>query len=47
MIASVTTWLFFTLLMFLYGDSLAARNSALMTVFLAWRHQQNFRNLFG
>ena len=23
------------------------RNAALMTVFLAWRHKQNFRNLFA
>jgi hypothetical protein len=22
------------------------RNAAMMTLFLAWRHQQNFRNLF-
>jgi glycerol-3-phosphate acyltransferase PlsY len=47
MIASISTWVFFTLLMFLYGAPMAARNAALMTVFLAWRHQQNFRNLFA
>jgi acyl phosphate:glycerol-3-phosphate acyltransferase len=47
MIASVTTWVFFTVMLFLYADWLAARNAALMTVFLAWRHQQNFRNLFA
>jgi len=29
------------------GGPFAARNAALMTVFLAWRHQQNFRNLFA
>jgi glycerol-3-phosphate acyltransferase PlsY len=46
MIASVTTWVFFTLLLLFYGESFAARNAALMTVFLAWRHQRNFRNLW-
>jgi glycerol-3-phosphate acyltransferase PlsY len=47
MIASISTWVFFALLMYLYGPPMAARNAALMTVFLAWRHQQNFRNLFA
>jgi hypothetical protein len=46
MIASLATWLFFTMLLFLYGDWLSGRNAALMTLFLAWRHHQNFRNLF-
>jgi glycerol-3-phosphate acyltransferase PlsY len=47
MIASISTWVFFAVLMYLYGPPMAARNAALMTVFLAWRHQQNFRNLFA
>lgn len=47
MIGSLATWLFFTALMFVYGGSPDARNAALMTLFLAWRHQQNFRNLFA
>lgn len=47
MIASLTTWGFFTALMFPYGGPIDARNAALMTVFLAWRHQQNFRNLMA
>ena len=47
MIGSLATWLFFAVLMFLYGGSLDMRNAALMTLFLAWRHQQNFRNLFA
>ena len=47
MVGSLATWLFFTVLMFLYGGSLDLRNAALMTLFLAWRHQQNFRNLFA
>jgi hypothetical protein len=38
---------FFTLLLLFYGESFAARNAALMTVFLAWRHQRNFRNLWA
>ena len=47
MIGSLATWLFFTGLMFLYGEFPDMRNAALMTVFLGWRHQQNFRNLFA
>ena len=47
MIGSLATWLFFTALMFVYGASPDVRNAALMTLFLAWRHQQNFRNLFA
>lgn len=47
MIASIATWLFFALLMFVLIGGIAGRNALLMTVFLAWRHQQNFRNLFA
>ena len=47
MIGSIATWVFFSVLMWLYGGPLDARNAALMTVFLAWRHQQNFRNLWA
>ncbi len=47
MIGSVATWVFFSVLMWLYGGPLDARNAALMTVFLAWRHKQNFRNLWA
>ena len=47
MIASLATWSFFTLLMIGVAGGLHARNAALMTVFLAWRHKQNFRNVFG
>jgi hypothetical protein len=47
MIASVSTWVFFTLMMFLNFDNLDARFAAPMTVFLAWRHTQNFRNLLA
>ncbi len=47
MIASISTWLFFTILMALLVGGPDVRNAALMTVFLAWRHRQNFRNLFA
>ena len=47
MIASVSTSVFFTFLMFVNFDGLDARFAALMTVFLAWRHKQNFRNLIS
>ena len=47
MIGSLATWLFFTALMFVYGGAHDMRNAALMTLFLGWRHQQNFRNLFA
>ena len=47
MIGSIATWMFFSVLMLLYGGPAAARNAALMTLFLAWRHQQNFRNLWA
>ncbi len=47
MIASLATWSFFTLLMIGVAGGLHARNACLMTVFLAWRHRQNFRNVFG
>jgi hypothetical protein len=47
MIASISTWLFFALLMFVLIGGIAGRNALMMTVFLAWRHKQNFRNLFA
>ncbi len=46
-VASVATWLFFTLLMFLYHDGFATRMAAMMTVFLTWRHKSNVRRLFA
>ena len=46
MIASVGTWVFFTILMAFMVGGPDVRNAALMTVFLAWRHKQNFQNLF-
>ena len=46
-IASVGTWVFFTIVLFLYEAEPAPRNALLMAVFLAWRHKKNFQNLFG
>ena len=47
MIASLATWGLFTLLIIGVAGGLHARNAALMTLFLAWRHKQNLRNVFG
>ena len=46
-IASVGTWVFFSIVLSIYEADPAPRNSLLMTIFLAWRHKTNFRNLFG
>jgi len=46
-VASVLTWVFFTAVVFLYEGQPAVRYSALMTVFLAWRHHSNIRRLFA
>ena len=47
MIASISTWIFFTIMMATSVGGMHTRNAILMTVFLAWRHKQNFRNLFA
>ncbi len=44
-IASLTTWVLFTLLMLLFVGRLDALYAALMTLFLVWRHQSNLRRL--
>jgi glycerol-3-phosphate acyltransferase PlsY len=46
-VASVLTWVFFTVVLWLYEGELALRNAALMTVFLAWRHKSNIRRLLS
>ena len=46
-VASVLTWVFFTAVLFLYEGQPAVRYSALMTVFLAWRHHSNIRRLIA
>ena len=45
-IASIATWLFFTLLAYLYAGSFSVRMALMMTVFLTWRHKSNIRDLF-
>ncbi len=47
MIASMSTWVFFTLLMLLFVGRPDATYAALMTLFLAWRHKKNFQNLLA
>ncbi len=45
MIASISTWMLFTLLLFALVGRLDASFAALMTLFLGWRHRKNFENL--
>jgi len=44
-ISSISTWLLFTIALWPNAGPLAGRNAALMTLFLAWRHKDNFRRL--
>ncbi|HUI40715.1 MAG TPA: glycerol-3-phosphate acyltransferase [Terriglobia bacterium] len=44
-LASLSTWLLFTLLMFIFVGRVDATYSAVLTLFLAWRHQNNLRHL--
>lgn len=44
-IASLTTWALFTLMMLVFVGVPDAICSALMTLFLTWRHKQNLRRL--
>ncbi len=46
-IASISTWILFAILMGAWVGGSHTRNALLMTLFLAWRHKQNFRNLFA
>jgi glycerol-3-phosphate acyltransferase PlsY len=45
MIASLATWLLFTVLMGVFVGSRDASVAGAMTAFLAWRHKKNFENL--
>ncbi len=47
MIASLASWVFFTLLLFARVGPPEASLAAAMTVFLAWRHRKNFQNLLA
>jgi glycerol-3-phosphate acyltransferase PlsY len=45
--ASLTTWMLFTLLMFLFSGHADGTWSLIMTVLLTWRHKANLRRIFG
>ncbi len=45
-LASLTTWLLFTILMLIFVGGADAAYSALMTLFLVWRHSKNLGNLW-
>lgn len=45
--ASLATWVFFGLVLWAYETPLDAKNAALMTVFVAWRHKSNIRRVFA
>lgn len=47
MTASITTWVLFTLMMLAFVGLEDAGCAALLTLFLAWRHANNFRNLMA
>lgn len=46
-IASLSSWLLFTALMAAFGSRQDTVNSAVMTIFLSWRHRSNFRILMN
>ena len=46
-IASIATWLFFTVMLYVYEATFETRNAAMMTVFLTWRHKANIGRLFS
>jgi glycerol-3-phosphate acyltransferase PlsY len=45
--ASMSTWVLFTILMLAFVSPRDAIYAALLTLFLGWRHQKNFRNLLA
>ena len=47
MIASLSAWVAFTLLMLVFAGPQDAAIAAVMTLFLGWRHKQNFQNLLA
>jgi acyl phosphate:glycerol-3-phosphate acyltransferase len=44
--ASLSTWILFTLLMFLFSGRQAGTWSLMMTLLLTWRHKSNLRRIF-
>ncbi len=47
MMASISSWVVFAVLMLLFRTPGEAAFAACMTAFLAWRHRKNFQNLMG
>ncbi len=45
--ASLTTWLLFTILMFLFSGRQAGTWSLIMTLLLTLRHKANLQRIFG
>lgn len=45
-LASLTTWVLFTILMLAFAGPLDAAYSAVLTLFLIWRHAKNLSNLW-
>jgi len=45
--ASMSTWVVFTILMLAFVSSANAVYAALLTLFLGWRHKKNFQNLLA
>jgi acyl phosphate:glycerol-3-phosphate acyltransferase len=45
MVASLASWVLFTILMFVLRGPTEGGLAAAMTLFLAWRHRKNFQNL--
>jgi acyl phosphate:glycerol-3-phosphate acyltransferase len=46
-LASLSSWAFFALLILIVAGAQDGLYAGLMTLFLAWRHKKNLRNLFG
>lgn len=46
-LASLTTWILFTILMLAFAGWVDAAYSAALTLFLIWRHARNLQNLLG
>jgi glycerol-3-phosphate acyltransferase PlsY len=46
-IASISSWVFFAVLILIVATGREAIYAGLMTLLLAWRHKKNFQNLFG
>jgi len=47
MIASLSTWVLFTILVLAFEGRMDGGTSALMTLFFAWQHRKNFQNILA